>query len=284
MVDTTGSRVSHRLPLGLIVLLFFAGACAPPTPTAPLPVPNEWKEQTTTTNSYRIVLRIGPPVAMTAMQPGAMMAVVDQGQQVNHHLEIYVFDRLSNAEVRTHTPIVTIADQARGIPRGLPDVRACLLANHRVTEPHFGDNLYLADGAYTITVGVGSETAVVEDVLVASPAEAVSDQLPVSGTPIDSGGTGDYPLPMLEPMSTPTPIARETPTPTSARTEVPAPTATPAPTLTPIPVLAPASNPTPTPAPTPTPTVVFTPIPTPTPVPTPSPPPAPDAPQAGITN
>ena len=103
------------------------------------------------------------------MQMGATMTAVDQGQPVNHHLEVHIFDKSSGIERKDLTPIVNIADQGPGESRELavdphpsgeiPFVTACLLANHRVTEPHFGDNLYLPDGRYIVTVTVGNEIA-----------------------------------------------------------------------------------------------------------------------------
>ena len=67
------------------------------------------------------------------------------------------------------TPTVRIKDKATGTSRELPAnahatrevpyVLACMTSGHRESDRHFGDNLYLSDGRYTITVGVGDETA-----------------------------------------------------------------------------------------------------------------------------
>ena len=94
--------------------------------------------------------------AMTAM------TITDEGQPVNRHLEVHIFDRNSGAQVKDLTPKVTITNQATGVSRGLPNVTACLESNHLEVEPHFGDNLYLPDGQYGVTVEVGNETAVFE--------------------------------------------------------------------------------------------------------------------------
>jgi hypothetical protein len=111
------------------------------------------------------MVRVGPSVSLQMMQQGATIAVMDQGTPVNHHLEVHIFDRSSGAEVKSLTPQVTITGPGIATPRGLPDVRACLLANHRLTEPHFGDNLYLPDGSYAVSVEVGGETASLPDVV-----------------------------------------------------------------------------------------------------------------------
>jgi len=94
------------------------------------------------------------------------MTTVEQGQPVNHHLEVHIFDRRSGVEVKTLVPVVTITNQTTRGSRALANVRACLVANHRETEPHFGDNLYLPEGTYTVTVRVGSETATFRNVAV----------------------------------------------------------------------------------------------------------------------
>jgi hypothetical protein len=170
-------------PLGLLFGLMIA-ACGgevestatavPPTAvteTAPAPVAStEWTDHATETASYRILLRTGPTATMEVMQMGAIMTAVDQGQAVNHHLEVHIFDKRSGAELKNLVPTVGITEQATGDSRELaadlhpsgelPYVKACLLSNHRVKEPHFGDNLYLRDGTYTVTVSVNGESAV----------------------------------------------------------------------------------------------------------------------------
>jgi hypothetical protein len=152
-----------------LVILLFGLACSTSKPTTTPVASAEWVEQTTQTTSYKVKVRTGPMVTMEVMQQGATMTMMDQGQPVNHHLEVYVFDKNTGAEVKKLIPKVTITDQATGTARGLPDVQACLLANHRATEPHFGDNLYLSDGKYAVAVNVGNDTAVFENVVVKAP-------------------------------------------------------------------------------------------------------------------
>jgi len=94
------------------------------------------------------------------------MTTVDQGQPVNRHLEVHIFNKKSGAEVKAVVPVVRITNQATGTSRGLPNVKACLVSGHRETEPHFGDNLYLLDGTYTVAVSVGKEIAIFRSVAV----------------------------------------------------------------------------------------------------------------------
>jgi len=146
-------------------------ATAIPTVTKTLTASIEWVEHTSETASYRIRLRTGPRVTeeVMMMEAGAAMTAVDRGQPVNRHLEVHVFSKSSGTEVKNLVPTVKITDQATGDSREfaanlhpsseIPYVTACLLTNHRVREPHFGDNLHLSDGEYSVTVSVGDETA-----------------------------------------------------------------------------------------------------------------------------
>ena len=145
--------------LGLVVMLLSSTACSGPKLAATPAASAEWMEQTTQTTLYTVKVRTGPAVTLEAMHPGAVMTMVDQGRAVNHHLEVHLFDKTTGAELKNLIPTVTIIEQATGTSYGLPNVEACLRANHRVGEPHYGDNLYLPDGRYTLTINVGGETA-----------------------------------------------------------------------------------------------------------------------------
>lgn len=144
-----------------------ASTLAPaPTPNATSPVSEGWAEHTAETASYRVLVRTGPTVSMGVMQQGSIMTMMDMGRPVNHHFEVHLFDKASGTELKNLIPEVIITDPATGASRGIPNVQACLLANHRVTEPHFGDNLYISDGVYPVSVVVGGETGLFESVVI----------------------------------------------------------------------------------------------------------------------
>ena len=153
------SRIRLLLLLSHLLILLLGTACSAPTPSASPGALTDGREQTAETTTYRIKIRTGPMVTMMTM---TAMTVTDQGQPVNRHLEVHIFDKTSGAEVIDVIPTVTIVDQATGTSRGLPNVTACLQANHLEVEHHFGDNLYLPDGKYEVTVDVGNETAAFE--------------------------------------------------------------------------------------------------------------------------
>lgn len=169
--------------LGLAVSVLIAacgGADATATPvpvpatTAPLRTPVPGVNQTTTqTASYRVEIWSGPTLTMM-MTSFPIMSSIDQGQPVNRHLEVHIFDKISGAKLTDIVPSVSLIHQATGVSRELADVQetgaalgvsfvtACQLSKHRSVEPHFGDNIYLQEGTYTVIMGVAEETAEAE--------------------------------------------------------------------------------------------------------------------------
>ena len=165
----------------VMILLAMLAACgdgAEPaaTPTvAPPPAsmaPTQGAEQTAKTASYRIQVLTGPLVMEAAMmRMSGIMSTTDQGQPVNRHLEVHIFDISTGAVRKDVVPTVRITDQATGTTRQLADVHAagaaqggayvmaCIISEHRPEDRHFGDNVYLPDGSHTVTVEVDGETA-----------------------------------------------------------------------------------------------------------------------------
>ena len=174
-------RTSLLPLLGPLAILLFGLACSTSEPTAtPMPC-IEGVEQTTQTASYRIELKIGP-VVMLPSSDMAMpdMSTTDQEQPVNHHLELHIYDKTSGERVEVYDeasggfvkdvlPTIRITDQATGTSRLIESephssfLLACVVTRHRETDRHFGDNLYLPNGSYTFALGIGNETAVVEN-------------------------------------------------------------------------------------------------------------------------
>lgn len=147
------ARGPRVLVFSALVSLLLGGVWFASKSAPALGAPIQGVERTTETGSYRIRLRIGPkvPMAMTTM------TTVDQGQSVNRHLEVHIFDRKSGAEVKAAVPVIRITNRETGTSRGLHNVKACLVSRHREAEPHFGDNLYLPSGTYTVAISVGQE-------------------------------------------------------------------------------------------------------------------------------
>ena len=186
-ISSTGSMVVSTLRgvcfavlgFALLVMLVACGG-ANPTPTTGTPLmertPVPGVERTAAfTDSYRVEVWTGPELTSMMMTTAfSVMSVMDGGRPVNRHIEIHIFDKSSGAKVTDAVPTVSIANLATGVTRelartqveggsrGTSFITACQVSGHRGLEPHFGDNIYLADGPYTFTVGVGEETATLD--------------------------------------------------------------------------------------------------------------------------
>jgi hypothetical protein len=146
--------------------------------------------QTQSTASYNVTLVIGPsetmlmPDAAKGATSGEVMAAMpgmpmgdmpttDAGHPVNHHLEVHLVNK-SNGKVVTDTPpTINITDTKTGVSRAVSPVAAMYGATAGPSDWHFGGNVYLADGTYTVAVIIAGEAATFSNVAVAgSPAPA----------------------------------------------------------------------------------------------------------------
>jgi hypothetical protein len=137
-------------------------------------------EQTQLTPSYQIRLEIGPasPTAVVETAAGTPMvelmlshtrasfssaATEDQGLPVNRHLEIYLADAQTGRISMEVGPTVQIRNQATGEERVLTSV-PMYEADEGLGDWHYGNNVYLPAGRYTVTAIVDGEWAVFSDV------------------------------------------------------------------------------------------------------------------------
>ena len=143
-------------------------------------------ELTQSTAHYRITLDIGPvptmlrpdqvssategevPLAMPGM-PMPTLAMTDQGRPVNRHIEVAVYDKMTDARLRSALPRITITDRKTGRSRELQAVTAMYDVKEGQGDVHFGENVHLANGTYRVTVSVGGERAVFKKVAVGRP-------------------------------------------------------------------------------------------------------------------
>lgn len=149
----------QRIPLAILVVslgtLLFGLACSGAKPAAtPTASGTGVENATVQTPSYRIELLIGP--VQTIM--GLEMSMTDQGYPVNRHLEIHVYQRSSGAALEDALPTVKIKNATTGASRELTNVIKCFPPFDHGAGPHYGNNLYLPDGKYSITVAVGNES------------------------------------------------------------------------------------------------------------------------------
>ena len=143
-------------------------------------------ERTQSTAHYRITLDIGPvptmlrpdqassategevPLAMPGM-PMPPMAMTDQGRPVNRHLEVTVYDKATGTRLGSPRPRITITDRKTGKATVLQAVTAMYDVQEGQGDLHFGENVHLANGTYTVTVAVGGDRAVFKKVAVGRP-------------------------------------------------------------------------------------------------------------------
>jgi hypothetical protein len=126
------------------------------------------------TSSYNLVTEIGglqsmyTPDQVSAQHPKSG-EVMFGGQMVMppdvtnpspdwHHLEVHIIDKKSGDVVRTVNPVLTVMDNASGQVKPVP-----IVVMQGVVEGsgdyHYGNNVDLPKGQYTVTVVIGSETA-----------------------------------------------------------------------------------------------------------------------------
>ena len=156
-------------------------------------------QQTQTTAHYKVTLTLGPVAIMLmpdqaagakegevmVQMPGMTMpsmTMTDQGQQVNNHLEIALFDKTSGAVVTDQMPMITVKNDTTGVSRNLDSVMAMYNVQVGKSDMHFGNNVYLPDGTYTVTATVNGETATFSNVVVgASGSMSSGNSMPATG-------------------------------------------------------------------------------------------------------
>ena len=88
---------------------------------------------------------------------GAMPVRMDAPSHPNHHLIVHVFDKASGKAVTNATVAISYA-QGSGSARSLPIVEMQAIGKGPQST-HYGNNLNLPDGTYTVTVTANGNTA-----------------------------------------------------------------------------------------------------------------------------
>ena len=143
-------------------------------------------ELTQSTAHYRITLDIGPvptmsrpgqaaralegevPLSMAGM-PVSTVPMTDQGQPVNCHIEVAVYDKATGAHLRDAMSRITITERKTGRSMALQAATAIYDPKEKQGILHFSDNVHLANGTYRVIVFVGGEQTVFKKVVVGLP-------------------------------------------------------------------------------------------------------------------
>jgi hypothetical protein len=91
------------------------------------------------------------------------------GRPANRHLAVVVHDKATGAPLGSPMPRITITDRKTGSARELKAVTAMYDVKEGQGDVHFGENVHVANGTYTVTVSVGGERAVFKKVAVGRP-------------------------------------------------------------------------------------------------------------------
>lgn len=180
-----------RLSLSRIALVLVIMIVIPATALAQV---TSW---TQTTALYKVVLSAGPVEAMLTpnQAKGATagevmvpmsgmsmpsMSMTDQGHPVNHHLEVHVYNRTTGQVLTNLTPTISITNSS-GATRQLSSVGAMYGVTAGQSDYHYGNNVYLANGTYIVTVQIGDNKATFSNVVVQGPT------MPANPTPAMPG-------------------------------------------------------------------------------------------------
>ncbi len=104
--------------------------------------------------------------------PGIPMRTMDamsEGQPVNRHLEVHVHDKATGTVLSTPMPMIVLTDQATGKSRNVSAIALMYDVKVGPQDLHFGQNLYVPPGVYTVTVTVGGERATFKDLSLGNP-------------------------------------------------------------------------------------------------------------------
>jgi hypothetical protein len=134
------------------------------------------------TPNYTLVLGIGPAETMVSPMDamhgmagevavtGGSMTTMDQGMAANHHVEVQITQAASGSVVMDVTPTIRITDKLSGISRDLPQVMGMYGSTMGPSDFHYGQNVFLPDGTYAVTVLLGpADSAQFRDVVVIAP-------------------------------------------------------------------------------------------------------------------
>ncbi len=89
---------------------------------------------------------------------GGEMAMSTPDKPMTHHLEVSVTDQKSGALITEQSVAIAVANVTTRQVTNIPIAKMYGL-DAGVSETHFGNNVALAAGSYTIVVTVGGEAA-----------------------------------------------------------------------------------------------------------------------------
>jgi hypothetical protein len=165
-------RQNRRRYLWRVLSLLCAGLACLPAAAFAQAAPTTLVERTP---RYTVVLAIGPAeqivspmdamhgqageVAVTGGGMEMMAQHMDQGLPANHSVNVHIALADAMTVVMDVTPTIRITDKTTGVARDLPAVMGMYGSSMGPTDFHYGQNVFLPDGTYVVTVMVGASDA-----------------------------------------------------------------------------------------------------------------------------
>jgi len=156
----------------LACLLIFTAACSTlpaPAATPTMGISSPTIEQSATTANYKLKLALGDAEKMLTMDEAKTaksgevmvsgeMAMTMSGMSPNHHLEIQINDVRNGNLVTDKAISIQITNDATKEVQNVP-IAIMYGVAEGPSDTHYGNNVTLMPGKYTILVTVGGETA-----------------------------------------------------------------------------------------------------------------------------
>jgi hypothetical protein len=169
-------------PLLIIFALLIAG-CLTASAVSQVHASDEVR-QLQTTASHKVLLEIGPPEALLMpsgspqaksreliqQPPGDSLpsaSTVYPRHFINHHLYVYVWKLAGTTVDASTVPIIHIVDNTTGTTEAISHTAAMYDATLGQGDLHVGNDLSLANGRYTVTVSIASDTSTSSNITIA---------------------------------------------------------------------------------------------------------------------
>jgi hypothetical protein len=88
----------------------------------------------------------------------------DQGMPANHHLSVHIVDNATGAVVNSVSPTIRLTPKTTQVTRELGQVMATYDPQIGQSDFHYGQNVYLPDDKYDVSIMFGSEDVEFQDI------------------------------------------------------------------------------------------------------------------------
>jgi hypothetical protein len=104
------------------------------------------------------------PTGSSSTSMGMSSTMYDQGMPANHHLSVHIVDNATGAVVNDVSPTIRLTPKTTQVTRELGQVMAAYDAQIGQSDFHYGQNVYLPDDKYDVSILFGSEDVEFQDI------------------------------------------------------------------------------------------------------------------------